>query len=139
MGRRAEPTLLQQFLSAISRWRPRRHSTCSLASRSWRFLRSLIERGRPSAHWRERYKIAYCIKIHHTSIYIAFGFKLKMSFELPLLILVYIHAFGDSIKWSTVTATVLFVNQYLVWSRSYFPLVFAILFMVYTDKGCHIS
>lgn len=64
MGRRAEPTLLQQFLSAISRWRPRRWSICSLASRSSRFLRSLIERGRPSAHWREKYKIAYGIKVH---------------------------------------------------------------------------
>ncbi|KRX11918.1 hypothetical protein T07_13625, partial [Trichinella nelsoni] len=49
-GLRALPTLVQQFLSAISRCLLLRCRTCSLPSSSCRLCLSLEERGRPSIH-----------------------------------------------------------------------------------------
>lgn len=67
-GLRALPTLVQQFLSAISRCRPRRRRTCSLPSSVCRLRLSLEERGRPSLHWpRRRRRKTYTIT--HTVIH----------------------------------------------------------------------
>lgn len=51
-GRRALPTLVQQFFSAISRCLPLRVRTNSLLSSSLRLFLSLEESGRPSLHCR---------------------------------------------------------------------------------------